>query len=188
MSNQERNHLLTGVLQWTEGNYCLVEKEVAEESQTQLIRTALVMAHTRSQMAAEEWAIRAALPPIPDQERVPDPPQNIGSDSEVFERAKGEQRQDPLLVEIIQYLVDGSLPEDWVKAWLLVEQSKHFLLFNEVLYYDYREKSDDVGPEYDLRPMRIAVPEHLESKFCMRRMERICQDILGLVRCTRSWG
>ena len=26
-----------------------------------------------------------------DRERVPDPPQNIGPDSEVFERAKGEQ-------------------------------------------------------------------------------------------------
>ena len=91
-----------------------------EESQTQLIRTALVMACTRSQMATEERAIRAALPPIPeerdDRERVPDPPQNIGPDPEVFERAKEEQQQDPLLVEIIQYLIDRSLPEDRVKA------------------------------------------------------------------------
>ena len=65
MNNQERNHLITGVLRWTEGNYCLVEKEAAKESQTQLIRTALVMAHTRCQMAPEERAIRAELPTIP---------------------------------------------------------------------------------------------------------------------------
>ena len=68
------------------------------------------------------------------------------------------------MVEIIQYLVDGSLPEDRVKAQLLVEHSKHFLLFNEVLYYDNREKLDDVGPDYDLRPMRIAVSEHLRKQ------------------------
>ena len=61
-------------------------------------------------------------------------------------------------------MVDGSLPENRVKAQLLVEHNKHFLLFNEVLYYDYREKSDDVGPDYDLRPMRIAVPEHLRKQ------------------------
>ena len=66
-----------------------------------------------------------------------------------------EQRRDPQLKEITDFLTTGRLPEDGTRAKLLATQESFFTVIDGILDY--------VNPRSDHR-RRIAVPQHLQSQ------------------------
>ena len=66
-----------------------------------------------------------------------------------------EQSKDPVLREMINFLQEGTLPEDLSKARKLAAQKSVFILTDGVLYY--------VDPRHSNR-RRVAVPTHLRDQ------------------------
>ena len=73
-----------------------------------------------------------------------------------MEQVQQEQRQDPVLAKLIDYLRDGTLPEDSSEAQrVLVEGKKGYYVVDNILYY---EGTDMPGR------CRLVVPNHLRER------------------------
>ena len=85
-----------------------------------------------------------------------------------------EQRKDPNVVKIINYLEDGTLPSDDRQAKKLVLQGTQFALVDNILYY--------VNPKNNGKK-RAVVPSNYRKTFWRRITAVEWQVILPLVTC-----
>ena len=65
---------------------------------------------------------------------------------------------------MINYLENNELPDTGPEIARVLEMSKQYMMYNGVLYYDRSEDSEFCKKDYELQPMRIAVPVHLRKQ------------------------
>lgn len=105
-------------------------------------------------------------------------------------RMKNEQRADPLLKPIIQYLETKNLPKDTSSAQQLSGYNTHYKLMNSLLYYDI---SEGIAPpkntsRFNLRTrhheqastLRIVVPSNMSLPLLQEYHDGPCGAHLGL--------
>ena len=142
---------------------------------------------------AVSWKLSRA--PIPGGQLTDQ--QTIGQDNVVLhvtdnnrsgmEQVQQEQRQDPVLAKLIDYLRDRTLPEDSSEAQqVLVQGKKGYYVVDNILYY---EGTDMPGRR------RLVVPNHLRERildelhdscfaghFDAKKMkQRVSQYFIGMV-------
>jgi len=91
-----------------------------------------------------------------------------------MEQVQQEQRQDPVLAKLIDYLRDGKLPDDASEAQReLAQGKKGYYVVDDNLYYE--------GTDWPGR-RRLVVPNHLRGGFLTSTMILVLLDTLLLRR------